>query len=164
MLKRRSERRAAEREENATQRFVAFHVGEELYGLDIASVLEIDRMQPITRVPHALSFVEGVIRLRGAIIPVVDLSRRLGLPPIAADKRTRVIIANLHGKSVGLIVTAVTEVVAISSKAIDQAPELTFEHSGKFVTGMTRVGEGLMSILSLDRILSTDEIAHLSKL
>lgn len=164
MLKRRSERRAAERDENATLRFVAFRVGEELYGLDIASVLEIDRIQPVTKVPQALSFVEGVIRLRGAIIPVIDLARRFGMPPIVPEKNTRVIIANLRGQSVGLIVSAVTEVVPVAASAIDKAPAMTFESNGRFVSGMARVGEGLMSIISLDNLLSTNEVAHLSQL
>jgi chemotaxis signal transduction protein len=92
MLKRRGERRAAVRQEHETLQVVAFRVGAELYGLDIASVQEIDRLQPITRVPQALSFVEGVIHMRGAIIPVVDLARRFGLEPIVADRQTRIIM------------------------------------------------------------------------
>jgi purine-binding chemotaxis protein CheW len=163
MLKRRSERRAVARQENETLQLVAFRVGAGQYGLDIASVQEIDRLQPITRVPQALSFVEGVIHLRGAIIPVVDLSRRFGLEPTVADRQTRIIIASLRGQSVGFIVSAVTEVVAVPVKSISPAPPLTFDNSSKFVAGMARVGETLMSILSLDHLLSTEEIGQLQQ-
>lgn len=164
MLKRRGERRSVARQDHETLQIVAFRVGAELYGLDIACVQEIDRVQPITRVPQALSFVEGVIHLRGAIIPVIDLARRFSLAPIVADRQTRIIVVALLGQSVGLIVNAVTEVIPIPSKAIGPAPPLTFEKSGRFIAGMARVGEGLISILSLDRLLSTDEVAQLSQL
>ena len=163
MLKRRSERRAVARQEHETLQVVAFRVGDALYGLDIAGVQEIDRVQPITRVPQALSFVEGVIHVRGAIIPVVDLARRFGLEPLVADRQTRIIIASLSGQSVGFIVSAVTEVVAIPVKSIGPAPPLTFDRSGKFVAGMARVGETLISVLSLDQLLSTEEIGQLQQ-
>jgi purine-binding chemotaxis protein CheW len=163
MLKRRSERRAVARQENETLQLVAFRVGAGQYGLDIASVQEIDRLQPITRVPQALSFVEGVIHVRGAIIPVVDLARRFGLEPIVADRQTRIIIACLRGQSVGFIVSAVTEVVAMPVKSIGPSPPLTFDRSSKFISGMARVGETLISILSLDHLLSTEEIGQLQQ-
>jgi len=163
MLKRRGERRAVARQENETLQVVAFRVGAELYGLDIADVQEIDRVQPITRVPQALSFVEGVIHVRGAIIPVVDLARRFGLEAIVADRQTRIIIASLHGQSVGFIVSAVTEVVSLPKKSVGSAPPLTFDRSKKFITGMARVGETLISILSIDQLLSTEEIGQLQQ-
>jgi len=164
MLKRRSERRSVARQENETCQVVAFRVGAELYGLDIASVQEIDRIQPVTKMPQALAFVEGVIHLRGAIIPVIDLARRFGLAPIVADRQTRIIVASLRGQSVGFIVSVVTEVVPIPTKSIGPAPQLAFDRSGRFVSGMARVGEELISILSIDRLLSPDEVAQLSHL
>ena len=163
MLKRRSERRSVARQDHETLQVVAFRVGPELYGLDIASVQEIDRLQPITRVPQALSFVEGVIHVRGAIIPVVDLSRRFGAAPGAAAKQTRIIIASLRNQSVGFIVNAVTEVVAVPVSSIGPPPPLTFDRSRRFITGMARVGEELISILSIDQLLSTEEIGQLQQ-
>jgi purine-binding chemotaxis protein CheW len=163
MLKRRSERRAVARQDHETLQVVAFRVGEALYGLDIASVQEIDRVQTVTRVPQALSFVEGVIHLRGAIIPVVDLARRFGLEPTVPDRQTRIIIASLRGQSVGFIVGAVTEVVALPVKSIGPAPPLTFDRAQRFISGMARVGEKLMSILSIDQLLSTEEIGQLQQ-
>jgi purine-binding chemotaxis protein CheW len=161
MLKRRSERRAVARQEHETLQIVSFQVGAGHYGLDIACVQEIDRMQPITKVPQALSFVEGVIHVRGAIIPVVDLARRFGLEPTAPDRQTRIIIASLRGQSVGLIVSAVSEVVSLASKSVGPAPPLTFDRAGRFISGMARVGETLISILSIDQLLSSEEIGQL---
>ena len=163
MLKRRSERRAVTRQEHETLQMVAFRVGAELYGLDIACVQEIERVQPITKVPQALSFVEGVIHVRGAIIPIVDLARRFYLEPIVTDRQTRIIITSLRGQSVGFIVSAVTEVVSIPVKSIGPAPPLTFDRVRKFITGMARVGETLISVLSLDQLLSTEEIGQLQQ-
>ena len=164
MLKRRTERRQAEREDNATLRLVLFHIGSERYGLDIAGVREIDRLHAITRVPQALSFVEGVIHLRGMIVPVIDLAKRFGQPAIVPGRHTRIIVAHLAGQSVGLIVDAVAEVIAIPAKSLGPPPPLTFERTARFVAGMVRVGEGLVAVLSLDRLLSTEEVAQLSLL
>ena len=142
---------------------VAFRVGAEMYGLDIACVQEIERVQPITKVPQSLTFVEGVIHVRGAIIPVVDLARRFGLEPITPDRQTRIIIACLRGQSVGFIVSAVDEVVSLPVKSVGPAPPLTFNRAGRFVSGMARVGETLISILSIDHLLSTEEIGQLQQ-
>ena len=163
MLKRRSERRAVTRQEHETLQVVAFRIGAEMYGLDIACVQEIERVQPITKVPQALSFVEGVIHVRGAIIPVIDLARRFGLPATVEDRQTRIIIASLRGQSVGFIVGAVTEVVSLPVKSIGPAPPLTFDRAVKFITGMARVGESLISILGIDQLLSTEEIGQLQQ-
>jgi purine-binding chemotaxis protein CheW len=163
MLKRRTERRSVARQDHETLQVVAFLVGEGRYGLDIACVQEIDRIQPITKVPQALSFVEGVIHVRGTIIPVVDLARRFCLDPIVPDRRTRIIIANLRGQSVGFIVTAVDEVVALPAKSVGPPPPLTFDRTSRFISGMARVGETLISILSIDELLSSEEIGQLQQ-
>ena len=162
-LKRRTERRAAARPENATLRFVVFRVGAELYGLEISGVREIDRLRPVTRVPQALSFVEGVVNLRGTIIPVIDLARRFGLAASEPDRRARIVIASLNGQLVGLVVSAVTEVVPIAATAIGPPPPLTFEPKARLVSGMARVKDELISILSLERLLSTEELQQLQQ-
>jgi len=163
MLRRRTERRATERPESATLRIVAFRVGGELYGLEISGVREIDRMRPITRVPQALSFVEGVVNLRGAIIPVIDLGRRFGRAPVEPDRHTRIVIVSLHGQQVGLMVSAVTEVLPLPAAAVGPPPPLTFEPKARIVSGMARVKDELISILSLERLLSVEELEQLQQ-
>jgi purine-binding chemotaxis protein CheW len=163
MLRRRTERRAAARPEHATLRIVAFRVGDELYGLEISGVREIDRMRPVTRVPQALSFVEGVVNLRGTIIPVIDLGRQLGRGAVEPDRHTRIVIASLGGLLGGLIVSAVTEVLPLAAAAVGPPPPLTFEPKARLVSGMARVKDELISILSLERLLSTEELQQLQQ-
>ncbi len=162
-LKRRSERREAVDSGPAETQYVAFRVGEELYGIDISEVSEIDRMQPITKVPRALPFVEGVIHLRDMIIPVVDLAKRFGLPAIEPDRHTRVVIVRVRDQRVGFIVSSVTEVMSIPAASIGAAPPLTFDPATRFVSGMARLKDGLLSVLSLDRLLSREEVEQLQQ-
>ena len=157
-LKRRREAAATADAAEEAVRIVAFKVGGELYGLDIGCVAEIDRMQQVTKVPKALPFVEGVIHLRDMIIPVIDLGKRFGLGATEPGRHTRIVIARLQGQSVGLIVHAVTEVMAIPARSVGPAPPLTFDTATRFVAGMARLKDGLISILSLDRLLSTEEV------
>lgn len=163
MLKRRGRQGEAAPQREDTVQIVTFRVGQELYGLDIASVREIDRMHPVTKVPRALPFVEGVIHLREMIIPVIDLSKRFGQPAIAPDRQTRIIIAHLARQSVGLVVSQVIEVVSVPAGSVGPAPPLTFDRTQRFVKGMTRVNETLVSILDLDRLLSIEEVAQLQE-
>jgi purine-binding chemotaxis protein CheW len=163
MLKRKRDRKDTEQLAQEVLQIVAFRVAGELYGLDITSVREIDRMHPITKVPRALPFVEGVIHLRDMIIPVIDLAKRFGLPAITPERHTRIIITRVQGQSVGLIVNQVTEVIPIPVKSIGPAPPLTFDQQHRYVSGMARVDDGLISILNLDRLLSTEEAAALQQ-
>lgn len=163
VLKRRSERRGAVESGPAERQFVLFRVGSERYAFDISQVSEIDRMQPVTKVPNALPFVEGVIHLREMIIPVIDLAKRFGQPPVEPGRQTRVIIARLRDQRVGFIVHEVSEVLAIPEAEIGAAPPLTFDPATRFVAGMARLKEGLVSILSLDRLLSREEVEQLQQ-
>jgi purine-binding chemotaxis protein CheW len=172
MLKRRSERRSATRQENDTVQIVAFVVGGERYGLDIAGVQEIERMQPVTKVPQALSFVEGVIHVRGAIIPVVDLRKRFGLENIQNDPRKmRMIITRgaLHGGGdaekglLGLVVDAVHEVLHVPVREIGPAPEAAKSGQAGFIAGVAKVADRLIIILDIGRILSGEERTALAE-
>lgn len=163
MLKRKGRQGEKAQQSEETIQIVTFRVGSEIYGLEIQSVREIDRMHPVTKVPKALPFVEGVIHLREMIIPVIDLAKRFGQPAIETDRKTRIIIAHLHGQNVGFVVSEVTEVVSIPVGDIGPAPPLTFDQSQRFVKGMTRVQKVLLSILSLDRLLSNEEVAQLQE-
>lgn len=160
-LKRRAARAEAGRTAEERLQIVAFEVHGERYGLEISRVAEIDRMQPITKVPRPLPFVEGVIRLREMIIPVVDLARRFGLEPVAPDRQTRILIARLHGQQIGLIVHRVSEVLEIPRASLGPAPSLAFERGTGFVAGMVRLADGLISVLDLERLFSSEEFEQL---
>ena len=100
---------------------VSFNVAEEEYGLQILKVQEIIRMQGLTRVPNSPPFVEGVINLRGKVIPVVALRKRFGLPPQAHGRQTRIVVAEVSGAIIGFVVDSVSEVLRIPSTAIEPA-------------------------------------------
>ena len=112
-----------EREQEVLQ-LVTFHVGKEEFGVDILAVREINRMMAITRVPHAPEFVEGVINLRGQVIPVVDVRSRFGLAAAEHDKNTRIVVVELPGKVVGFLVDSVSEVLRVSAALVEPAPAI----------------------------------------
>lgn len=134
-----------------------FRIGDEYYALDILRIREVIRPQKLTPVPKAPEFVEGVINLRGAVIPVVDLRKRFGTPRSAGDKKTRVIISVLTGKILGLIVDEVAEVRRYTRQEIQSAPQFLKGRGAEFFLGVCRRGEDLVMILDLERILSSNE-------
>lgn len=146
-----------------TRQFVGFRIGEELYGIDIHAVQEIDRMLSITKLPQSLPFIEGVINLRGSIIPVMDMARRFGFSPVDIDRQTRIIIARLSGQTVGLIVELVTEVIQLKESDIKPAPRMAFAVDKKYVEGVGKTGEGLIIILDLRLLLSAEEMSQLQQ-
>ncbi|WP_235269922.1 chemotaxis protein CheW [Geoalkalibacter subterraneus] len=134
-----------------------FRVGEELYGLDIMKIREIIKPQKLTPVPKAPPFIEGVINLRGAVIPIVDLRRRFGQKIDEGNRRARVIICSLSGKIIGLVVDEVIEVRNFTRREIQPAPQFLKGREAAFFIGVCRVRGELTMILDLERILSSDE-------
>ena len=134
-----------------------FRVGDQLYGLDILRIREIVRPQKLRPVPKAPSFVEGVMNLRGAVIPVVDLRRRFDLVVPPEDRQTRIMISALAGRIVGLMVDEVDEVRRYSRKEIQPAPHFLKGRGVEFFLGVCRREEDLILILDLEKLLSTDE-------
>jgi len=134
-----------------------FRVGDQLYGLDILRIREIVRPQKLRPVPKAPSFVEGVMNLRGAVIPVVDLRRRFDLVVPPEDRQTRIMISALAGRIVGLMVDEVAEVRRYSRKEIQPAPHFLKGRGVEFFLGVCRREEDLILILDLEKLLSTEE-------
>jgi len=162
MLKRKRKGTGENKAAKALQ-FVGFQVGEELYGIGIHSVQEIDRMHSITRLPKALPFIEGVINLRGRIIPVIDMAKRFGLPPVKVGRRTRIIIIGIAGQSVGLIVEQVTEVIQLEEGSVEPAPPMAFAVDQRYVEGVGQISGGLIILLNLDLLFSAEEMTQLQQ-
>lgn len=141
----------------------SFKLGEEEYGVDIASVQEIVRMSTVTRVPRAPSFVEGVVNLRGKIVPVIDLRKRFGMPPLEPTKATRIIIVEVLGKTIGIIVDAVREVLRLAAEAVEPTPEMV---SGgvdtAFFKGVGKLEDRLIILLELNRLITSEEARSLA--
>lgn len=132
---------------------VACTIDNEEYAVDIRAVQEIIRILEVTRVPHAPAYLEGVVNLRGMVIPVMDMHGRFGLPPRKNTDSTRVIIINWHDTMVGLIVDGVSEVLRLPGSAIEPPPSLE-QKNATYFTGVGKIGKRLLILLNLDRILS----------
>jgi len=136
---------------------VVFELDDERYGLDIATVYEIIRHQPITAVPHAPAFVEGVINLRGRIIPVVNLRERFNMAGGELTKATRIVVCEAAGTRVGLVVDAVSEVLMVPADAIEATPDVAAGRDHAYLRGIAKLGDRLIILLSLDGLFGEDE-------
>lgn len=145
--------------------YVGFVLGNEHYGVDIMGVEEIIRLMEITPVPRVPAFVEGIINLRGYIIPVVDLRKRLGLAIKAEDKDSeRIIVTILGDRRMGFIVDKVEQVMHISQENLDETPGTATKAAQKYVTGVARTSKGIVIILDMFKIFTDKEIQEISKI
>lgn len=145
---------------------VVFELGSEYFGVNIASVQSIIKLQPITQLPHAPGFVEGVTNLRGNVLPVIDLRKRFGLSLQEADKHTRIMVVSVDQTEVGMIVDGVSEVLTVPEQAVEPAPSITTTVDSTFIAGIAKLGtsEGnyrLVILLDLGKIFSLQEQASL---
>jgi purine-binding chemotaxis protein CheW len=143
---------------------VGFRIGRETFGVPIGLVREIVRMMEITAVPEAPDYVEGVINLRGRIIPVIDLRKRFREPGIKVDKRNRILVAELEGRLVGLIVDAASEVLKMANGDIEPPPELLQENDLSYVTGLGKRSGKLIILVDVEKLLNHGELGRLSEL
>ena len=153
------------------RQLVVFELANEHYGVDIAAVESIIKMQAITVVPHAPAFVEGITNLRGRVLPVIDLRKRFDLPPEEATKDSRIVVVAIDGVKVGMIVDAVSEVLRVSDDAIEPPPPMVTTVNSAFITGIAKVSSTdssgqsstsrLVILLELSRVLSLQEQAEL---
>ncbi|MEK6693532.1 MAG: chemotaxis protein CheW [Nitrospirota bacterium] len=137
---------------------VVFNVGKELYGVGIDSVKEIVRVPDVTEVPDSPEFLEGVINLRGRVVPVIDLRKRLRLNGAERTKSTRVLITGNSGSIVGLLVDSVSEVIKIQPDAIEDPPEMISAIGVEYITGVAKIEEKLIIILNIKKVLSVEEM------
>lgn len=134
---------------------VVFELAGELFGVDIFRVQEIIRNRDMTPIPKAPDHVKGLINLRGQTVPIVDLGRRLGLGPTAPSDATRIIVVDACDGHVGLLVDAVTEVLTVPKGMIEEAPKLASADGAGHVLAIARKENALISLLDLDRTLTT---------
>jgi purine-binding chemotaxis protein CheW len=132
---------------------VSFKLGSEEFGFDILKVQEINLMVDVTRVPNSPPYVEGVINLRGKVIPVVDLRKKLGMPVKERDKNTRIIVVELSGKIIGFVVDAVSEVLRIPKSVTEPPPSITSGGNADYITAVGKLNDRLLTLLDLDKIL-----------
>ena len=143
---------------------VSFQLGSEEYGVDISQVQEIIRMVEITHVPRAPRFMEGVINLRGQLIPIIDLRTRFGMPRIDATKSTRIIVTEIGSKRVGIVVDSVSEVLNLPIENVEEAPEMIAGVGTEYIQGVGKLNDRLIIMLDLTMVISGDEKRELDQL
>jgi purine-binding chemotaxis protein CheW len=136
---------------------VTFTLGE-TYGVPIGQVQEIVRVMAITRVPNTPAHMEGVINLRGRVLPVLNLRRRLGLPGQPVTKASRIIVTEIGSKVVGLLVDGVSHVIKVEAALVEPPPEEVLEVDTDYLTGVCKLKDRLVIILDLERLLKRERI------
>jgi purine-binding chemotaxis protein CheW len=146
---------AATNKEVASQdiEFATFYVGGALCGIDILNIQEINKNFEITKVPQASDYVEGILNLRGRIVTIIDLGKKLGLAPVNKDKDNRNIIVNSDDEHIGLLVDSISDVVLAQKGNIEPAPSNIGGVKGKFFQGVLKTETQLIGILDIDEVL-----------
>lgn len=140
---------------------VSFNIGDEEFGVDILKVQEINRMVEITKVPQAPHYVEGVINLRGKVIPIVDLRKRFNLEVKEYDKNTRIVVVDIEGAIIGMVVDSVSEVLRLPSDTIEPPPEIVTGVNSEYIKGVAKLEDRLLIFLDLSRVVDVNEVAGL---
>lgn len=149
----RDERKAAE----ATEHLATFFLGGEEYGVDVRLVQEIIRVGEITPVPRAPGFIKGVINLRGRIIPVLDLKRKLDLGEVdEAGRQARIVVVKVRERLVGLLVDGASQVLKVAVSSIEPAPEEVVEIDANFIRGVAKLDKRLIILMDLPRVLALE--------
>ena len=141
-----------------------FQLGDDLYAVDIMRIKEIIRPQKLAHLPNASSFVDGVLNLRGTVVPVVDLRKRFGMPVGGEGSSTRLLILKVAGQSLGLVVDDVTEVITVPVKDIKPPPQVVKGVGSHYLVGVCLVRDSLIMLLNLDKLFTEREAGELGLL
>jgi purine-binding chemotaxis protein CheW len=133
---------------------VGFILGKEEYAIEINKVQDINRMVEITRVPKAPDFVEGVMNLRGKVLPVIHLRKRFNMPDKPFDRSSRIIVVEVAGSVMGFIVDAITEVLRVPSHIVEQAPDLVTGIDSEYIMGVGKLENRLLILIDLGKVLT----------
>lgn len=142
------------------QQLVVFGLGKEEFGIDISRVREIVLIQNITSIPQAADFVEGIVNLRGQIVPIVDLCRRFRVAKASTGEESarRIIVVNIGEQNIGILVDGVSEILRIPDESMEPTPPIVAAGIGaNFIKGVAKVDDRLIIVLDLDQIFSSDE-------
>lgn len=145
------------KEEQKDFHLVTFNLGEE-YGVPISQVQEIVRVGGITMVPNSPSYMEGVINLRGRVLSVLNLRKRLGLPARETSNASRIVVTEVGSKVIGLLVDSVSHVIKIPSELVELPPEEVLEIDTDYITGVGKIKERLIILLDLEKLLKREKI------
>ena len=140
-----------------TRELISFRVGEQEYCVDIMAVREIRGWSPATTLPQSPAYMRGVINLRGAVLPIMELATRLGLQANEPTVRSVIIVVNSGGRTVGLLVDAVSDILSVTQDVIQATPDVACDKVKSFVRGLISIDSRMISEISLDRLLPERE-------
>jgi purine-binding chemotaxis protein CheW len=141
----------------ANNELIAFRLGEQEFCVDIMSVRDIRGWTPTTPLPHSSDYVKGVINLRGAVLPVVDLAARLGFPAAEPNARHVIIITQVGNQTIGLLVDAVSDILTVNSSSIQATPNVASELARAFMKGVIAMEGRMISLIALDSVLTQNQ-------
>ncbi|WP_410376923.1 chemotaxis protein CheW [Enterobacter sp. CPE_E423] len=147
--------------EPSGQEFLVFTLGDEEYGIDILKVQEIRGYDQVTRIVNTPAFIKGVTNLRGVIVPIVDLRVKFSQGDVDYNDNTVVIVLNLGQRVVGIVVDGVSDVLSLTSDQIRPAPEFAVTLSTEYLTGLGALGERMLILVNIEKLLNSDEMALL---
>jgi purine-binding chemotaxis protein CheW len=136
----------------ASREFIVFRLGSMEFAIDIMAVREIRGWTPATALPHAPPYVRGVINLRGAVLPIVDLAERLGFPPIELSARRVVVVVQIGGRLVGLLVDAVSDILSQPPEAVQPIPDVASESVKLYVQGVFAFDDRMIGLIRLEHL------------
>ena len=145
------------------QEFLTFTLGNEEYAIDILRVQEIRGYDQVTSIANSPAFIKGVINLRGAIVPIVDLRIKFNLPSVTYDPFTVVIILNVLNRIVGIVVDSVSDVLALTPNEIKPAPEFGGSFDTQYLMGLATVEERMLILVNIEQLMSSQEMALLNE-
>lgn len=146
----------------ATEHLATFYLAREEYGVDVKQVQEIRRVAEITSVPRAPEFVRGVINLRGRILPVLDLRRRLGLGEVVVERASRIVVVRVKERLLGLLVDGASQVLKIPVSQVEPAPEEVVQKGGDYIRGVAKLADRLIILVDLERLLAQELTAAIA--
>ncbi|XTZ39974.1 chemotaxis protein CheW [Salmonella enterica] len=147
--------------EPSGQEFLVFTLGDEEYGIDILKVQEIRGYDQVTRIANTPDFIKGVTNLRGVIVPIVDLRVKFSQGEVEYNENTVVIVLNLGQRVVGIVVDGVSDVLSLAADQIRPAPEFAVTLSTEYLTGLGALGERMLILVNIEKLLNSDEMALL---
>jgi purine-binding chemotaxis protein CheW len=148
--------REPEKRDQTVRQFVGFRLAEADYAIAITAIREIILMKPITRLPQVPDAIEGLINLRGSVIPIVNLRKRFGLPARPFDDDTRTIVLTIQDKTFGCIVDEVTQVMRIAAEQLQPVPIAMSAAATRSIAGLARLDDRLIIILDIDNLFGSD--------
>jgi len=138
--------------------FISLIAGSQSFCMELDRVREIRRWEPITMLPHSPTYVLGVVNLRGAVVPIVDLAHKLGFEEISPTSRSVIIISNFEKQVIGFLVDSVSEILTIGTSEIKETPGLGSASEYSFIQGVITIGEEMVRLIDINVLMERDDI------